>query len=122
MVAGGRAWLWGGMCGCRGVCMVVGGHAWLGGHVWLRGGTCGYWGVCVVVGGMRGCRGGACMVAGGACVVAGGHAWLPWGMRVCWGCIGYDKIRSMSGRYASYWNTFLLEKLLNFRPEGLSNI
>ena len=25
-----------------------------------------------------------------------------------WGvCIGYDEIRSMSGRYASYWNAFL---------------
>ena len=24
------------------------------------------------------------------------------------GCIGYEQIRSMSGRYASYWNAFLL--------------
>ena len=24
-------------------------------------------------------------------------------------CIGYDEIQSMSGRYASYWNAFLLE-------------
>ena len=55
------------------------GHAWLlGGHVWLL------WG-------------GACVVAlGGACVVAPGGA-----------CVGYDEIRSMSGRYASYWNAFL---------------
>ena len=39
---------------------------------------CGCWGACVVAGGMRGCSGGACMVApGGACMVApGGHAWL----------------------------------------------
>ena len=22
-------------------------------------------------------------------------------------CVGYDEIRSMSGRYASYWNAFL---------------
>ena len=37
------------------------------------------------------------------CMVAGG-------MHGCWGaCIGYDEIRSMSGRYASYWNAFLLE-------------
>ena len=41
------------------------------------------------------------MVAGGACVVGGGmrgHGWA---------CVGYDEIRSMSGRYASYWNAFL---------------
>ena len=31
----------------------------------------------------------------GACVVAGEA------------CIGYDEIRSMSGRYASYWNAIL---------------
>ena len=39
----------------------------------------------------------------------GGHAWLPGGMHGCGrgACIGYDKIRSMSGRYASYWNAFL---------------
>ena len=24
-------------------------------------------------------------------------------------CIGYDEIRSMSGRYASYWNAFLFK-------------
>ena len=31
-------------------------------------------------GGMRGCSGGACVVARGACMVAlGGHAWLLWG-------------------------------------------
>ena len=29
----------------------------------------------------------------------GGHAWLPH--------IDYDKIRSTSGRYTSYWNAFL---------------
>ena len=39
---------------------------------------------------------GACVVATGVCVVAGGA------------CMGYDEIRSMSGRYASYWNAFLL--------------
>ena len=68
----------------------VRGGAWLlGGRAWLPGGMRGCWG------GMRG--------RWGACVVAGGHAWLPRG-----GCIGYDEIRSMSGRYASYWNAFLL--------------
>ena len=103
----------GGVHGCWG-------HAWLwGGHVWLQGG-------CMFAGGMRGCRGcvhgcrGACMVAGGqtwllgVCIVAGGcvvvgdmcgcggHAW--WQGEAC---VGYDEIRSMSGRYASYWNAFL---------------
>ena len=59
-----------------------------GGHVWLPGGIHG------CAGGIHGCR---------------GHAWLLGGVRGCWGaCVGYDKIRSMSGRYASYWNTFLL--------------
>ena len=37
----------------------------------------------------------------GACLVVGGvHGWGV--------CIGYDEIRSKSGRYASYWNAFLL--------------
>ena len=102
MVARGYAWLWG-------VCMVAGGHAWLlgavcgyWGHVWLLGSMCGCWGVCMVaggygwlLGGMHGCQG-ACMVAGG--------------MHGCWGRVHrYNKIRSMSGRYASYWNAFLLK-------------
>ena len=92
---GGRVWLQEvrgcrkGMCGCgghmwlQGVCMVVGG-------VWL-------WGACVVVGGVQGCRG-ACMVVGGegACVVGGEYVVAE-----------NDEIRSMSGRYASYWNAFL---------------
>ena len=58
----------------------------------LSGGMCGYWG------GMRGCQG-VCVVAGGVwwgvCVVARGA------------CVGYDEIRSMNGRYTSYWNAFL---------------
>ena len=69
-MVGGHAWLWGGMHGCGGACMVAGGvHGCWRGHSWL-------------------CRG-VCMV------VRGGVA-----------CIGYDKVRSMSGRYASYWNVF----------------
>ena len=68
-------------------------------------------GACVVAlggwGDMRGCSGGACVVA------PGGHAWLLWG-GVC-GCSGRGmrgirrdtEIRSMSGQYASYWNAFL---------------
>ena len=91
----------GGIRGCSGG---VGGHVWLlrggmhgcsGGHAWLLGGQ--------RVWLLRG----ACVVApGGACVVApGGHAWLLGrGVRE----IRRDtEIRSMSGRYASYWNAFL---------------
>ena len=71
----GRAWLPGGVHGCRGVCVV-------GGCAWLLGGMHGCWGVC-------GCQG-VCMVGGvhgwgGTCVVGGGHAWLPGGMHGCRG-------------------------------------
>ena len=73
-------------------------------------------GTCVVAqGGMRGCLGGgvhgcswgACKVAArGACMVAaGGHAWLLLG-GVC-GMRRDTEIRSMSGRYLSYWNAFI---------------
>ena len=84
-------------------------------------------GACVVApGGMRGFIWGACMVLfggvcvvlfGGACVVLfGGHAWFYLGgvRGFIWGGVhgffrfsGYNEIRSMSGRYASYWNAFL---------------
>ena len=92
VVAQGRGW---GVCGCSWgvVCMVAPGeHAWLlqGGHVWLLqgGGMCGCSG-----GGMRGCL--------------GGHAWLlPGGVH---GIRRDTEIRSMSGRYASYWNAFLFQ-------------
>ena len=90
---------WGGMCGC----------SW--GDVWffLGGGIHGF--------SQRGMHG----FSGGACVV------FPGGVRgFFWGgaCVGYDEIRSMSGRYASYWNAFLSfivrllhhHKLSNFSP------
>ena len=70
---------------CQGFCP-QGGHAWWG-HAWQ--------------GGMRD-RWGARMV--GACMAVG-HAWQ--GACVCWGEGGMHGIRSMSGRYASYWNAFL---------------
>ena len=64
-----------------------------GGHAWLLGGVCGCRGDVHGCGGVRGC---------------GGHAWLQGGCVWLWeACIGYDKIRSMSGRYTSYWNAFL---------------
>ena len=115
----GGAWLLGGMRGCswgvgmhgcsRGACMVA-----LGGHAWLLWGVHGCLGACVVASGgvgMCGCSGGACVVARGVCTVAGGCAWLlPGGACVVprGGMRGFfHEIRSMSGRYASYWNAFL---------------
>ena len=99
------------------------------GCVVAPGGGCG----CSQGGGMCGCSqgGGMCGCSwGGACVVAPRRrVWLLWGgvhgcsgggVHGCsggmrgffWGgaCIGYDEIRSMSGRYASYWNAFLLKE------------
>ena len=93
------------------ILLTGGGGAWL-----LQGGAC----VVAPGGGMHSCsRGGAWFLLGGmhgfcweVCMVfAGGHVWfLPGGMHGFspGGCIGYDEIRSMSGRYASYWNAFLL--------------
>ena len=75
------------------------GHAWQGGCM-VGGDMCGWghvWqGVCMA-GGMHGR--GVCMM--------GEHAW--WGACVAGGvCARYYEIRSMSGRYASYWSAFLL--------------
>ena len=65
------------------------------GHVWLIGGVC-----------MVAPRG-ACVVAqGDAWFLPGGRAWLLWGR--LHGIRRDTQIRSMSGRYASYWNAFLL--------------
>ena len=63
----------------------------VGGHAWLWGGAC------MVAGGVHGCWRGihGCAGGGGVHGCTGGVA-----------CIGYDKVRSMSGRYASYWNVF----------------
>ena len=68
-----------------------------GGHAWWRG---------------------ACMVKG-ACVAKGGHAWQRGGgMR---GIRRDTEIRSMSGRYASYWNAFLFFLFCSV-PTSNSNI
>ena len=113
---GGHAWLYrGGMHGCsRGACVVAQGgvRGCSGGHAWL------------LRGGMHGCsRGGACVVAlGEHAWLLGGHAWLLGGLRgwswggawFFWGGEGvrgfFYEIRSMSGRYASYWNAFLFRE------------
>ena len=85
-----------------------GGHAWL---LWGGGGMCG------CSGGVHGCSGGACVVA------LGGHAWLLGGVGGWGGCVVlpgggrggvrgfFHEIRSMSGRYASYWNAFLFNSV-----------
>ena len=96
----------GGMCG-RGACMP-------GGSVWL-GGMCG---------GQHASPVGVCMAAGmhgqGSCMPGKvmhawqGHACLGWGA-ACHACPQPDTTRyglSMSWRYASYWNAFLLKKCL----------
>ena len=92
MVAGGHAWLPGGVCVvARGACMVVwgggegacmvyrggmcgcGGDAWLpGGHAWLPEGVHGCQGVCVVAWGVHGCGGRHAWLPGGCVVVGGG--------------------------------------------------
>ena len=111
-------------CSQGGVACVVargGRHAWLLGGacmVALGGVMCGCsGGVCVVaLGGMHGCSGGhawllrghAWLLGGCAWLLQGGHAWLLWGgMHGFFSFFGYNEIRSMSGRYASYWNAFL---------------
>ena len=98
----GHAWFYlGGMRGfIWGACMILfGGHAWFywgGVHGFIWGCAWFYLGVCMVL------FGGACMVLfGGACVVFLG------GVHVFFSFFGYNEIRSMSGRYASYWNAFL---------------
>ena len=89
----------------------VHGFIW-GGHVWFYlGGMRGFiWGACVVLfGGHMWFYSGACMVLFGGCMVLfGGCAWFFWGgVHGFFSFFGYNEIRSMSGRYASYWNAFL---------------
>ena len=99
MARGEHVW-WGGMHGRR-ACM-AGGHAWPGGMwrgcAWLGGCA---WGVCMLGGMCAWWEEGTCM--------AGGHT--RWG--ACMTCIPPGRyysytIWSMSRRYASYWNAFLL--------------
>ena len=83
-----------------GSCMVLLGGAWF-----YSGGVCGFsggcawffWGACMVFpGGVRCFSGGVGMV-----FLGGMHGFFSF--------FGYNEIRSMSGRYASYWNAFLLQ-------------
>ena len=97
---GGRAW--------RGACMAGGVHG--RGHAWWG---CAWQGACVA-GGMHG--GG--VHGRGACLAGGvhgrGHVWqgvfVAGAHAAGYACPpgGYDEIWSMSGRYASHWNAFLL--------------
>ena len=87
-----------------GACVVLfrGVHAWfyLGGHAWFYSGGHAWF----YLGGVRG-------------FISGGHAWfyfgghvrsfIPGGVHGFFSFFGYNEIRSMSGRYASYWNAFL---------------
>ena len=128
-------------CPQEGACVVAPGEAcvvapggmrgFIWGCVWFySGGMCCFiwrgmhgfiWGACMVLfGGVHGFIGGACVVLfRGACVVlfrGGVHGFFSF--------FGYNEIRSMSGRYASYWNAFLLsvylaKKDLNFCPESV---
>ena len=117
---GGCAWLlWGegacvvalgGMCGfiwgaCvvlfRGACMVLFGGACMV----LFGGMHGF-----IWGGMHGFIWGACVVLFGGCAwfySEGMHGFIRGGMHGFFSFFRYSEIRSMSGRYASYWNAFL---------------
>ena len=109
---------WVGLHGCchqgEGACMVaprggMHGCSW-GGVVAPEGGGGNVW---LLSGGVRGCCQGACMVAArGACMVAAGGACMVapgGGMR---GIRRDTEIRSMSGRYASYWNAFLFKEMI----------
>ena len=97
-----------------GACVVLfGGHVWFYSGVYL-GGMHGFiQGACMVL--FRGaCMvlfGGACVVLfGGACVVlfGGVHGFIRGEVCMVFSVFfGYNEIRSMSGRYASYWNAFL---------------
>ena len=118
--SGGCAWLLRGVGGLGGGLHGFSGGACVvfsGGHVcFFQGGMRGFfpggmrgffWGACMVFfrGGMHGLFPGACMV------FSGGHAWFFLGGGAC---VGYDDIRSMSGRYASYWNAFLFVVFFQF--------
>ena len=83
----------GGVCGCSGG---MHGFIWgayvvlFGGHAWFYSGAC-----VALLGGMHG------FIQGGM------HGFIWGGMQGFFSFFGYNEIRSMSGRYTSYWNAFL---------------
>ena len=98
LFTGGHAWLLGGAC-----MVLLGGHAWFylegrvgcvvlfRGHAWFYfGGMHGF-----IRGGMHG------FIQGGM------HGFIRGGVHGFFSFFRYNEIRSMSGRYASYWNAFL---------------
>ena len=101
------------LCFYRCLSVHMGGHAWLlWGHAWLL------LGACMVAPGDRACLllgGCVWLLLGGMHGCSRGHVWLlRGGVHGCsWGgmCgIQQDtEIRSMSRRYASYWNAFLFD-------------
>ena len=120
--SGGRAWFYSGaFLVLFGGCMVLFGG--MRGFIQGQGGVRGFiWGGMhgFIWGGMRGFIRGL----GRAWFYSGGHAWfylggcawfysggvrgfIPGGMHGFFSFFGYNEIRSMSGRYASYWNAFL---------------
>ena len=94
-LGGMHGFIWGGMHG-----FIRGGHVWfylggmhdfIRGHAWFySGGMHGF-----IRGGMHG------FIWGGMCGFSRG------GVCGFFSFLGYNEIRSMSGRYASYWNAFL---------------
>ena len=118
----GRVWFYSGGAWfyLGGVWFYLGARAWFYGggvHGFIRG-------VCMVL------FGGSCVVLSGGCMVLSGrHVWFYLGEGACVvlsrgggvrdfsSFFGYNEIRSMSGRYASYWNAFLFN--LIFVSEGL---
>ena len=92
----------------RGACVVLfGGHVWfylggcawfhLGGHAWFYLGWCAWF-------------------------YSGGHVWFfLGGVHGFFSFFGYNEIRSMSGRYASYWNAFLFMKItIHFQKKSFA--
>ena len=93
-----------------GACMVLFGgmRGFIRGHAWFySGGMHGFiWGVCMVL--FEG-RVWLLSVGRGACVVLFGGVCV-----VFFSFFGYNEIRSMSGRYASYWNAYLFLMRLHY--------
>ena len=102
------------VCPQGGGCVWQGAHAWQGdlhgrGHVW-QGGICGKGSMIgrACMHDMVACMAGGCAWQG-VCMAGGvhcrGHVWQGGMAQIP---PGRYEIRSMSGRYASYWNAFLL--------------